>query len=357
MTEFIKENAPADESKAENLNSLAIAKLLKEDKPESAGSIDLHTISAFVVGSLVASRNPNATISVGSRVAAMFEKVAPESIRREIAMGSPLFSREIARDFRAGIDKLFPNIESRLAASRTQRQAAADVVVETGARPGEPVHKKYDRLAMAGDGLYKEAAEAVQASMQGVTKDLHFPTPRVVFNENISARGNYSLGLNLARINPAKMEKEGAVAATSYHELGHGEQAYVSARKVADDLKLGKTATPEEMEKFVRAWAVSIGRQSKLISADAAGIAWRSNTERYLHEALQLRNGVALSPAQEERAVKLIGAFSGHNPGIVAERTRIYLATNPKAPGISKHLTYKSLYTELEAHMLNPLVK
>lgn len=357
MTEIIKEKAPAEESKAENLNSLAIAKLLKEDKPESAGSIDLHTVSAFVVGSLVASRNPNATISVGSRVAAMFEKVAPESIRREIAAGSPLFNREIARGFRAGIDKLFPNIESRLSTALTQRATAAEEVVKAGARPGDRLDRQLARMEFANQNINKEAAEAVQASMQGVTRDLHFPTPRVVFNEDIRARGNYSLGLNLARINPAKMEKEGAVAATSYHELGHGEQAYVSARKVADDLKLGKTATAEEMEKFVRAWAVSIGRQSKLISADAASIAWRSNTERYLQEALQLRNGVALSPAQEERAVNLIGAFSGHNPGIIAERMRIYLAANPKVPTISRNLTYKSLYTEVEAHMLNPLVK
>lgn len=364
MAEIIKDTPPAIQSKADNLNSLAIAKLLKEDKPESTGSIDLLTASAFLVGSVVAARSPKNIVSLYSReispvtaarVGGVFEKIAPESLRREIAQGSPLFNKQRALDFRAGIDRLFPNLESRMVDSL---KAKAKAQAEFNAAPGNESLRGRNLNALCIHGRFcKEAGEAVQTSMQAVARDLHFPAPRFEFAAGGPNYGKYLPGDNLAQVNFAQLKGERSVAAASYHELGHGEQVYVTARKIADDLKIGKTATGEEMQEFLRAWAVGTGREARLSEPSYYGRHWASDATKYLSQTIDMRNGVRLNPLEELRANKLLGAFSDRNPGLIADRTKSYLAANSESPVVAEHLKYLSKHHEIETHMLEGLFK
>lgn len=364
MTEIIKEKAPAEESKAENLNSLAIAKLLKEDKPESAGSFDVLTASAFLAGSVLAVRSPKNMASVYSKeispatvaqFGGIFEKIAPESLRREIAQGSPLFNKERAIEFRAGIDRLFPNLESRMVDSLN---VTAKAQAEFNAAPGSELLRGRNLNALCAHSRFcKEAGEAVQTSMQTVARDLHFPAPRFEFAAGGANYGKYLPGENMVQVNFAQLKGERSVAAASYHELGHGEQIYVTARKIADDLKLGKTATGEEMQEFLRAWAVGTGRETRLSEPSYYGRHWASDATKYLSLTIEMRNGVRLSQVEELRAIKLLGAFSDRNPGFVADRTKSYLAANAESPVVAEHLKYMSKHHEIETHMLEGLFK
>lgn len=367
MPEIVRESAPAVESKPDSLNALAIAKLLKEDKPESAGGLDWQMTAVLAAGTLIAGHNPKAVagaagqlvreggVTARSRVLGVFNSIAPESLRKEIAQGSPLFNKERALDFRAGIDKLFPHMERRLLRSREEIARAKQIDTSALAPDAEHQRNLYSAVS-ANDSLTREAEEAVKTSMRKVARDLHFPAPGFAFSETLKSRGRYFRGENVALINPLRTKIEGEVAVTGYHELGHGEQAYLTTRKVADDLGLGKTASPEQMQQFFRAWVVGMGVEGRLSTPTLLDRSWRKATEQYLTESLAMRDGVRLNPAQELRASKLLDSFSRRDQGIVSKHAENYLSANPLSPADADYLKYRSRYVEVEAHMLGPLV-
>jgi YD repeat-containing protein len=109
-------------------------------------------------------------------------------------------------------------------------------------------------------------------------------------------------GDGVLRINQAELLNNKSVAdllGTVYHELTHNEQQTTILRALADELKIGAKATPDQMTALRALYRERTG----------GGV-----SDRYAGQVLDLRNGAALPENAATRARDLIDAFNLNRP-------------------------------------------
>lgn len=140
--------------------------------------------------------------------------------------------------------------------------------------------------------------------------------------EETGARGQYDLSTNVMQVNYRQLLRPSSLPEAIYHEGTHGEQLNVVVRDFADKLKIGKAASPAQLEQLganIRSELQASGG----FSAD------------YLKQVLALRAGAPLDAAQSARAASLkegflrTGRFDNSFDQFQDEQFRQYLSSMP----------------------------
>lgn len=140
--------------------------------------------------------------------------------------------------------------------------------------------------------------------------------------EETGARGQYDLSSNVMQVNYRQLLRPSSLPEAIYHEGTHGEQLNVVVRDFADKLKIGKVASPAQLEQL----GASIRRE--LQSETGFG-------DDYLKEVLALRGGAPLDGPQSARAASLkkgflrTGKFDNAFDQFQDEQFRQYLSSMP----------------------------
>lgn len=152
--------------------------------------------------------------------------------------------------------------------------------------------------------VLKSRMKVVESFVKDYCKELGINAPAIEFFEpgnKAENRGEYYAGKGKILINDSLLASglapTDAFLGTLFHEIGHLEQDSLGVRRLADELKIGKQATADEMQKLRELYKDKY-KQRELPE------------EKFIREALAERNGVTLTEGQAVRADKLIDAFA-----------------------------------------------
>lgn len=159
-------------------------------------------------------------------------------------------------------------------------------------------------LAAEYEGILKTRMDVVDAYVKKYCKELGITPPKLEFyvpmGEGKENYGEYTTGKGEIGIND-KLVTSGKgpspeFLSTLFHELGHHEQDTLGVRRLADELKIGKNASADEIQKLREVFSKRYGKEEL-------------PDEKFITDTLAKRDGVELTEGQAQRADKLIDAF------------------------------------------------
>ncbi|MBC7996883.1 MAG: hypothetical protein IAF58_03005, partial [Leptolyngbya sp.] len=166
----------------------------------------------------------------------------------------------------------------------------------------EKEQRAHDELA----SVLKSRGEAIEAELAPLCKEMGITVPKVRFfspSPGDSADGSSIGGSNRIILSTRLLNNQETLNAqfldTLFHEVSHVEQDNLVVRRLADELKIGKTASPAEIDALRDLYAK------------------RQKTERgrssFFEEVLKVRDGQPLNETQAARADALIESFRDHS--------------------------------------------
>lgn len=172
-------------------------------------------------------------------------------------------------------------------------------------------YREYMKLEAEATAIEKEYTSILKARMEVVDayvkkycKEMGIMPPTLDFyvplgerNENL---GEYTAGEGKVQINDKLVttgkNPSAEFLSTLFHEIGHQEQDTLGVRRLADELKIGKNASADEVKKLRELYKERHARHE-------------IPNEKFINDVLTQRDGVMLTDGQAQRAEKLIDAF------------------------------------------------
>jgi hypothetical protein len=295
--------------------------------PESIGTKEAIATSARFAAdiALAATTKGVAGKSLRAQAEAVLDEVLPAESRIALASRSPMYSKDAAETFAREISE---------------------------AMPGTMVAKGNVKLVL------EDARRSMQPIVDRVAQKHNFPAPKlsVLDEPEATYRGRFEIPQNGLFTNIARFENGKTFAGTMYHELNHGEQVSLIAKKLSDDLGIGIVPTPEQRTALFNSFATGLSLERKAGGKAAWLGGVKDDTQRYLDELLALRGGIALNGDQARRAEQLYGSFR-HVPDdyTIAIRSALRGPYSDLSDNLKLHLMYRSRVHELEAFEMTKL--
>jgi len=150
--------------------------------------------------------------------------------------------------------------------------------------------------------ILESRRQVLEQHVQQFCRERGLPIPSFEFEKRYgNAGGSYGVGQNAIRLSRDLILKTGGngpgaeIIKTLIHEVGHHEQNTIVLRHFADEVGIGKTATAEQ--------------RKALIEMHKARTGYDLQSESFVDEVLQQRDGKALSEGDKTRAIDLVASF------------------------------------------------
>ncbi len=208
-------------------------------------------------------------------------------------------NQELLNNWPADLAQLKPHEREALLRHMETHPMNRSEVIGTFTEKGHKVMAEWDKLTP------KQRGEELQRLMNEMAREKGFPVTEVVVATDAAVPVAYSDGriviseAALAGRDPQTILKQ------LFHESIHAEQDSLVIRKLADELKIGKNASPEDIDKLQKLYKE------------------RTNVElpdNKMKTVLEARDGKALAPDELARANDIEKAFKDypwHRPDII----------------------------------------